>query len=150
MSDTVKTTFGFMNLQTGKFLRVCKNDEPFDGQENHADAWFSKDPEHPIWETDAAAALLHLLDPWSLKPSWGREDIMSGDDLPVFGWWFSREDLNAMHPVAFQRAMAPIVEGGDLIPVSMSVCGVHFEDKRDPGSVWLVSLETSEAVRLTV
>lgn len=55
-----------------------------------------------------------------------------------------------MVPVAFQRSMAPIVEGGDLLPVALSVSGVHFEVARDPDSVWLVSLETSEAVKLTV
>jgi hypothetical protein len=54
-----------------------------------------------------------------------------------------------MAPVAFQRVLRPVVEGGDLIPVAMTVSGVHFEAARDPNSVWLVSLETSEAVKLT-
>jgi hypothetical protein len=149
MSDTIVTTYGFMNLQTGRFLRFSKNDTPFDGEEDHADAWFSKDVSDPIWETDSAAAVLHLLDPWSLKSDWSKEDILSGIGLPSFGWWFDREALNAMHPVAFQRVMRPIVEGGDPVPVAMTVSGVHFETKNDPNSVWLVSLETSEAVKLT-
>jgi hypothetical protein len=145
MADITKTTFGFMNLQTGKFLRVSINDEPFDGQESHAWAWFSSDPEDDIWETDDAAVIIDILHPWAIP--YLSEDALSGG-LPEFGHWFTRENLNAMAPVAFQRVMRPVVEGGDAIPVSMSVSGIHFEIARDPDSVWLVSLETSEAVKL--
>lgn len=146
MSDDIDVTYGFMNLQTGRFLRICRNDEPFDGQEDHADAWFSKDAHDPIWETDDPAVILDILNPWDGRPFLSA-DARSGS-IPVFGWWFDRTELNAMVPIAFQRSMAPVVSGGDPIPVSMSVSGVHFEDKRDPKSVWLVSLETSIAERL--
>jgi hypothetical protein len=146
MSDAIKTTFGFMNLQTGSFLRVSKNDEPFHGQESHAWAWFSSDPDDEIWETDDAAVIIDILDPWAIP--FLSADALSGI-IPEFSGWFTRENLNAMAPVAFQRVLRPVVEGGDLIPVAMTVSGVHFETARDPNSVWLVSLETSEAVRLT-
>jgi hypothetical protein len=145
MSDTIRTTFGFMNLQTGKFLRVAINDEPFDGQESHASAWFTSDPEDPIWETDEAAVIIDILNPWQIP--YLSQDALCGC-IPEFGWGMTREGLNGMVPVAFQRVMRPVVEGGDPIPVSMSVSGIHFENARDPASVWLVSLETSEAVKL--
>lgn len=147
MSGDVRTTYGFMNLQTGNFMRVSRNDEPFDGQENHAWAWFSSDPEDDIWETDDAAVIIDILQPWVIP--FLSDDALSGS-LPEFGSGFTRENLNAMAPVAFQRVMRPVVEGGDLLPMSMSVSGVYFEDKRDPKSVWLVSLETSVAEKLTM
>lgn len=148
MSSSIEVAYGFMNLQTGRFLRVSRNDEPFDGQEDHADAWFSKDVHDPIWETDDPAVILDILNPWGPLPFLSEDARNSG--IPVFGWWFDRNELNSMVPIAFQRTMAPVVPGGDPIPVSMSVSGVHFEDKRDPKSFWLVSLETSVAEKLVV
>ncbi len=145
MCDAIKTTFGFMNPQTGNFLHVCHNDLPFDRQESHASAWFSADPDDKIWETDDAACIIDILQPWAV-PFLSEEAISGG--IPEFSNWFTRENLNAMVPVAFQRVLRLVVEGGDLIPVSMTVSGIHFEIARDPESVWLVSLDTSEAVKL--
>lgn len=135
-----KDSYGFIESASGRFLRVRLNDEPFDGQEMHESAWFTMDADDAIWETDDAAVVLDLLNPWGPLP------FLSADGLG--GYLPSRHaggsqyvDLRQFVPVCFRRTMQAVVEGGDEIPLSMEVFVASFTDQRDPGSValWPIS-----------
>jgi hypothetical protein len=130
-----KDSYGFMDT-AGRFLRVCLNDEPFDGQESHDSAWFTMDAGDSIWETEDCAVVLDLLNPWGPLPF--LSDDARGGYLPSRHAGGSRYvDPREMIPVCFRRTMRTVVDGGDEIDVSTDVFVASFADRRDPRSVEL-------------
>jgi hypothetical protein len=141
-----KDSYGFIDA-SGRFLRVCLNDEPFDGQESHESAWFTMDADDPVWETDDVAVVLDLLNPWGPLPFLSADGL--GGYLPSCHAGGSRYvDLRQMVPVCFRRTMKAVVDGGDVIPVSTEVFVASFADRRDPKSVVLGSLSELSSPRL--
>jgi hypothetical protein len=136
-----KDSYGFVNA-AGRFLRLCLNDEPFDGQESHESAWFTMDVYSPIWETDDAAVILDLLNPWGSLPFLS-EDARGGCLPSRHAGGSLSIDLREMTPVCFRRQMGAVIHGGDEIATATEVFVVSFADQRDPNSSVLSAIESS-------
>lgn len=129
-------SYGFIDLEKGRLLRVVAHEGPFDEDDDmQISSWFSMDPEDPVWETHNLAAIVDLLHPWSTP--YLSEDALYGLLPSKHGGGSRYVEPAEMTPVAFRRTMAPVVEGGDLVAVAMEVFAVSFDIERDLSSVRL-------------
>lgn len=127
-------TYGFIDLETGRLLRVVRHEGPYDVDDDmQLSAWFSTCPEDPIWETESLAVVVDLLHPWDAP--FLSQEAMFGELPAKYSGGNAYVDPRTMTPVAFRRTMEPVVEGGDLIAVSTEVLAVSFDIVRDTSSV---------------
>lgn len=138
-----KTSYAFLNPDNGRFLRVYSTEREEDCITPYRE--FTFDEDEPIYETDEAAALLDIMSGRRNGQCLSRE--ARSEWTPRVTEWFKnrlirrKEQFEDYVPVAFIRDLQPVVDGGDLLAVSMSVRLVRFDDPADPESIRLDEIE---------